>query len=96
MNLYDDAPCTVQRTEPVRGFVLEPGASSRVLVVMRTLKVGQVDVTDDRVVYRQNGRLYGQVLHNELKLHVRTPGWFFKPSKIERECRSLGNILPFD
>ena len=96
MHLYDDVPCTVQRTEPIREFVLEPGASTRVMVVMHATKVGQVKVLDDKVIYRQNGRLYRQVLPNELRVHVRTPGWVIKPTKIERECRSLGNILPFD
>jgi hypothetical protein len=73
MHIYDDVPCTIQRAEPVRGFVLQPGASARFMVVMRTMKVGQMQIVDDRVVYRQNGRLYGQALPYEFTVHVRTP-----------------------
>ena len=54
--------CHVQSLEPVKGYVLEPGAEARIWVVLEAVSAGAFAVPSQAVTYRQDGEEFDQVL----------------------------------
>ncbi len=85
--------CNIQDLVDVADFAMEPGAESRVAVVMSATGTGAFGFSDYEVQYEQGGSDFEQRLPFGLAVRV-GEGTPLIANKIERPCRSEVEVLP--
>lgn len=81
---FERGRCRTQEVVPVRGHVVQPGEDPWILLYVHVLRRGTFEARGLRIVYEQNGDLYHQVMHYEIKVDVK--GWNRPVDHAESRC----------
>ena len=86
------------RVQPLAAapFTLRPGATSRILLVLRALRPGRLVVRNEVVYYRVGARSFRQVIPETLVQPVVTTAPVLRPASYEVPCLSLTTVLSQD
>ena len=86
--------CVRQTLLPVSGYVLQPRAKARALVLIRVERPGRLNFHTNSVSYSSGGHNYTQKIDRGIELRAVSHGKPHPISSDERTCLSITRALP--
>ena len=94
MRLPGQSRCNVQRLEPVDGFVLEPDAEARVLILFDPVRPGRFRFDSHVITYELDGQTFRQALTVGMRGTVSDSNPGVSLSDSQRACLHHTTLLP--